>query len=601
MPKTRYLGLDVGASSAKAVVLDSAGAICGSGVLDMRAEGILNDAEMYGSVAEWLGNEKWKKCKIAAGLPQYMTTTLMRNYPEKLPVKAIRFQLQGEASQVAALSDEAMLQDCCILGKTCLRSNSVVISIAREQNVRERLGAMSVAGIEAEEIVPGGIAISNAFYHLHPELVDSKDPVLLLEFGHENSTAIVLAGGQPLFISSLLFSSEKINEIIKRRGAEHNMKMEERDMRSIDLAVENSHSSVMEAIFLLENEIHSFVESWRAQETEELAQVPVGQVYVCGGLAQMKGLGDWLAERLEVPVQVLAPEVEGRPRPELTLAYGLALQFTGKARLVVTLLPMDIRFHRLRERNWPLLLASIVVLALAFAVIDIHKYLQCVEQMAQIKMQKKELETCTKEISAILDLQRALKFREMSLAPLIVAGNQHSHLCAIINAISGAKAEKDWFVYLADEASYQSNRNSGGIPQKRRPSKAPNLFSQENSALIGDIAGRDEFPLRYDAEQMSSTLSYIAAGYTPQVPNEPFKPVRDILRKLEETGIFVRSDILAESERIGREDIFQPWQAFLKKVPGGQFNRAFTVRLPLKKPDIAPGQGAVSSNDEEDE
>ena len=111
MPNTRYLGLDVGASSAKAVVLDSTGAICGSGVLDMRAEGILNDAEMYGSVAEWLANEKWKKCKIAAGLPQYMTTTLMRNYPEKLPVKAIRFQLQGEASQVAALSDEAMLQD----------------------------------------------------------------------------------------------------------------------------------------------------------------------------------------------------------------------------------------------------------------------------------------------------------------------------------------------------------------------------------------------------------------------------------------------------------------------------------------------------------
>lgn len=601
MPKTRYLGLDVGASSAKAVVLDSTGAICGSGVLDMRAEGILNDAEMYGSVAEWLDNEKWRKCKIAAGLPQYMTTTLMRNYPEKLPVKAIRFQLEGEASQVAALSDEAMLQNSCILGKTSIRSNSVVISIAREQNVRDRLSTMAVAGIEAEEIVPGGIAMSNAFYHLHPELVDSKAPVLLLEFGHENSTAIVLAGGQPLFISSLLFSAEKINEIIKRRGAEHNMKMEERDMRSIDLAVENSHSSVMEAIFLLENEIHSFLESWRAQETEDLAQTPVEQVYVCGGLAQMKGLVQWLTERLEVPVQLLAPEVDGVLRPELTLAFGLALQFTGKARLSVTLLPLDIRSRRLRMRNWPLLLASIVLLALVFAVIDFHKYLQGVEQMAKVKMQKKELETCTKEISAILDLQRALKFREMSLAPLIVAGNQHSHLCAIIDAMSGAKAEKDWFVYLADEASYQMRRVSSGGSLKRRPANAPNLFSQESSAMIGDIAGRDEFPLRYDAEQMSSTLSYIAAGYTPQVPNEPFKPVRDILRKMEDTGIFVRTDILAESERIGREDIFQPWIAFLKKVPGGQFNRSFTVRLPLKKPDIVPNQEGASSNDEEDE
>lgn len=589
----KYLGLDIGSSGTKAVLLSMKGgtatvSACDS--IDTRDEGILNEAELYHSISQWLSSHGWGACRATVSIPQFLATTLTRDYKSEANKDAVKAMVSFETNQAAGLSDEALVQDFHIFPKTLDRQTPVFIGICREQVVRDRLAALSLSGIKTGDISLSGVAVINAFLHFFPQAAASNSPVLILDLGKESSTAIIMAGGLPLFIGSLLFSGDKFDEAIKEKntasttGGKIVVNTGARDLSEVNLMEEIGHSPLLAAARILENEIQNVLESWRAQETEAMASEVIQDVYICGGVSRMKGLREWMEERLETKVTAFGPVFDGEMHPELTVAMGLACQSAGISSVPMSLLPEDLRLKRLREKNWPLLAIALVLVALTCAVGEAKWWHAMSKEMDAYNARNEELEECSSLIGRVKSAKDALFMYEAKMIPLIEAGNQSARLNNAISVMGTACGDMDWFVYLADDLSYKGTNKGNEANKKDSSRNDGGMFSSSTKQEIGDTGGQPEFPVRILPGDIPLSKGYIAAGYTPHLQSQSYELIRKLAAKLEDGKLFKGVDLLPEPERALREDIYQPWVSFLKGVKG-QY-KAFSFRMPFKEHNV---------------
>ncbi|HPY89147.1 MAG TPA: hypothetical protein PLT23_00365 [Lentisphaeria bacterium] len=590
--RNHYLGLDIGASGPKALVLRRHGKgvdIAAAEKLDIAEEGILTEKELYQSVRDWLQSRGWAKLPLVLGTPQCLSTTLVSDFPAASP-SALSDMVKHEARQLASLSDEAFVHDYQPLPAGCGRQQPVLIGLCREQTLRERLRLCADVGLRHDGLAMTGLAMVSAYCWCHPEAAHAPQPVLLLDLGKDNSTAVVLAGGQPLFIGSLLFNAERFQQALAtRHGAS---KYDEKPSpERVNLLDEAPNSALLVAARQLETEIHNAVEHWRNQEQAEMASALIEQVYVCGGGSLLGGLDAWLADRLESRVEVFGPRVGGVRRPEFVVALGLALQAAGEAELSLSLLPADIAWRLQRERRWPWLAAALALVVVVLGALEASWWQRSSRDLAECRVRIEQLSQCGNYINGIEQLQRRRRQLEAELLPLVITGNQARRATAAIAQLGRSCADDDWFIYLADEASYHAKRESGSkLPAQRAvapPAPAGGMFGATAEPALSDRAAKAEFPALLSVFDLPCNHAYIAAGYTPLQAEQPFEPIRNLVRKLNAGQEFRGVDQLSEQDRMGREDIFRPWMAFFKKFPKEEF-KSFSFRLPLAAPDVRP-------------
>lgn len=599
--QTQYLGLDIGSSGPKAVVLRRRGKVvdlAAAEKLDIAEEGILTEKELYQSVRDWLQSRGWDKSPLVLGVPQYLSTTLVSDFPVA-QATALSGVVEYEARQLASLSDEVFVHDYQPLPAGCGRQRPVLIGLCREQTLRERLRLCTEAGLRHDGLAMTGLAMVNTYCWCHPEAARSPRPVLLLDLGKDNSTAVVFAGGQPLFVGSLLFSAERFQQAMAARpGAS---KYDEKPSpERMNLSDEAPHSALLGAARQLETEIHNAVEHWRNQEQAEMASVPIEQVYLCGGGSQLGGLDAWLADRLESRVDVFGPLVGGVRRPEFAVALGLALQAAGEAELRLSLLPADVAWRLRREQRWPWLAAALALVAAVFVGLEASWWRQSSRELAAHQVRIEQLSQCGNYINGIEQLQMRRRQLEAELIPLVVTGNQAGRVAAAVALLGQSCAADDWFIYLADEVSYHAKRESVGKLSGQPPAQrsaaaaapASGMFGSAAEPALGDRGAGAEFPVLLSVFALPCSQAYVAAGYTPLQAEQPFEPIRSLVRNLNAGKEFRGVDQLSEQGRMGREDIFRPWVAFFQKLPEAQF-KSFTFRLPLAAPDVRPPRVAA--------
>lgn len=590
MKSKRYLGLDIGASGVKAVVLRSNGKQTELEAVDeLRTleEGILNEQELYGSIAQRLAGKKWSSLPTVIGLPQYLAQTMLKDFPVIQSTAKMDALVNSEISQVAGLSEESLIHDYCQLYAGAGRKNGFLIGLCREQTIRERLTSYELAGIRTDGMALGGLAVANAYLQLKAgdiSQVGEEKPVLLLDLGRENAVAVVMAGKMPLYVSSLMFSGEKFEQAVKSQanGARGSYTAA-KSVSEVNLMEEVGTSPVILAASLLESEIQGAVESWRAQEDFGIGKAPIVKVLVCGGVARMKGLCEWLSEHLETPVEIFGPDVEGMIRPELVQAYGLALQCAGDSAtpIQLSLVPADIRWRKLREENWRYLAAALGVLIGTMLFLDIFWYVRASSLIASFSEQSEELDRCNNLVSRIESAQNALYDREAKIIPLVEAGSQPVRIRHALEELGKACAENDWIVYLADEASYQRAKSGDKSDDRRGNRSAGDMFGSDS----GGTSGTPEFPWKMLPQEMPVTSRYITAAYSPLVKSQPYAAASEMAKKLNDGKIFKGVDLLDGKESFGREDIFVPWDNWLKRDVRGQFKRYFFA-LPFADQDV---------------
>ena len=79
--------------------------------------------------------------------------------------------------------------------------------------------------------------------------------------------------------------------------------------------------------------------------------------------------------------------------------------------------------------------------------------------------------------------------------------------------------------------------------------------------------------------------SVIVAGYTPFTRDRRYELIKEIVKNLNDADTFSNVDLLPEAERVGREDVFDQWRAFLEGFEDKSYTE-FTLRVPFATPDI---------------
>jgi len=586
----RAIGLDVGMASTKRVVLTKQGkqlALVLCDEFDTRAEGILGEAELYSGIAEWLNRKESPTGELFVGLPQFLATTQLSDFPPGATTgldEMVAFQTR----QLAGLSEEGFIHDFQVLEPGLGRQNPVLMGICRESTVQEKVDLLAKAGLPLADLFMNGIAAIACLFRLHPEACLESAPQLLLDFGASSTTMAVIAAGQVLFVGSLLFGSDNYTDaLVKHLGVD--AKEAERMKCASRLSDDDPESPLFLVTRQLENELRSAIEDWRAQEREEIADAVFAKVWLSGGGAQLTGLAEQLARSLDCPAQVFGPTdfTTGDVLPAYVTAFGLALQGLGEAAVSLSLGPPVMRWLTLRRRRFSYLVAAASCIAVFLILYMFSSFHRLALEKAALKQERAKLDRCEQLIPRVMETRSAIRHYEKMMIPFVATGDRAGRFVSALRNLTEACEVNDWFVYVADEAVYQRGKRSENVEAHRDArSSRPSAVSGAGSMFrpkpmgIGDVVAPDPFPKKVMVDDIKPMASVIVAGYTLLLSENPYEPVRELVRKLNDSPSYTDVDLLPEVERIGREDIFECWLSFFRKHPEKRY-KAFSLRIPF--------------------
>ncbi|HCE46016.1 MAG TPA: hypothetical protein DET40_20925 [Lentisphaeria bacterium] len=589
----RGVGLDIGSNSIKAVELscskDGGVSLVSHKQLMLRAEGILDEAELKQSLSHWLDQSAWKKREICTGLPQYLATVQVMDFPEA-PEAKLDEMISYETHQLSGISEEKFIHDYHVMPPRYGRKNPALIGISRLSAVTEKLNIMESAGFTPSDMTMNSMGLINTLLSLHPEVKDVSDPQMILEIGAENSTVVIFGGPQILFISTLMFGSDKYTRALADFLSLDEEKAEEEKFKTrIDL--ENSEHPFYHVSIKLISELENAIEQWKAHENSEMAGLDFVKIWLCGGGAMLGGLPEVLEGNFEhCQVEIYGPkDSEGKVLPELSTAYGLALQALEIEDVRISLAPPEISWVSLRKRNFAFLSAAVflVIVALFIYLADFYIKLSN-EDVANAKIISR-LKACEGVIPELEKLGEDIRHYEKTLVPLAIKGDNIPRFISAINEIGKIKGDNFVFVNLADEKSFK------GLKLERNAAK-----DAQSRIFFGNLTAKDPAgsskKIRSESvslTNMTENRSLVLIGFTiVSSKKEHYDVVRLIQTKLSQSTLFSTQseevDILSDEERMGREDIMSsPWisQVANNRDINSQLNgrrfRDFAIKLPF--------------------
>jgi type IV pilus assembly protein PilM len=590
------LGLDVGTKTVKAVrlrLVDRRPELLGVGRLTLSAEGILDDQELRESIADWVQRSGWRRSDTCTGLPQYLTTVQVRDFPVA-PPGGMGKMIDFETRHLSGISEERFLTDYQILPPGAGRRNPVLIGVCRESVVAERLSLIEAAGLLPADLTMNSLAGLNALFDLHPETLREKRPQLLLDVGADSSTVTLFAEGHPLFSGSLMIGGERFTqELAAVRNLSPAQADEAKGRSPIELDRESAPLS--RVAHNLQVELNGVLEQWRGQESAELRDQPLAGLWLCGGGARQAGLAESLAAEYRCPAAVFGPQTEPgkNPEPDLAVAYGLALQGIGKAPVSVSLTPFALQWSNTRRRNFPALVAAAVFLAALLVILMSGYYRELRSVDARQRAEIARLDRCSKLIPEIEQRVEAIRHHERLMLPLVVKGNNAGRFLAAAREIAAATGDNAFFVYLADEAAF----HAVAAPEAATAAKAQLPWATATASEADDRTR--EYGILVPRDTLTEPTRLILGGYTFCAgKREHYELVRAIQQKLDDSYLFGSSgekvDIVPENDTLERIPIFSVWSGRLVNNPllHQYFRRdrlrQFVLRLPFSERNIHP-------------
>ena len=608
MNNKRSIGIDIGSASVKISVFEGDGKrahFVECREFDLTEEGILNEGELYRGLHDWLAGQKLLGARTCVGIPQYLATTSLADFPPAKPSQ-LGSLVEQEARQMGDFTDEHFLHGYVPVKAGFGRNNPVLIGLCREEVVRERMRALDTADIPCDDVSMSGLAVVNTLLKLHPECMDDKKPILILDLGKMNSTAVVLAGGQPLFIGSMSFGGESFERAVRERVTTHKSLAGTGEagidtmLAEMDLTQESPHSDLWRVVKSLDSEIQNIVEHWRSQEREELSEVPIGRVFLCGGACRVGGLRKWLEDAFEIHMELLGPEIGGEIRPEFAVAYGIGLESAAACALPLSLLPPEVVAVNHRLRRFPIAVCASVVLLLSILGFELAVWRRCTRMMEEMSHYEEQLGQCDALIRKIDETVGTSVQLEQRMMPLAESVNRSGRLLKALGTISRSCTEDTWFYYLADAASYYGwgEHEANADDLQEGPRRGRKIQKDQKKVAVGIFEtgmGKDgtaalaEFPVIVQAKDVRNEAAMVAAGFTTMADkagySDAHKRVGELAARLSDKTVFGRVDTMEDVSEGARVDVARPWTDFLMKTKS-LHAMPFTLRMPYFEPEI---------------
>jgi type IV pilus assembly protein PilM len=369
--KRRFVGLDVGASSVKAIELSGKSdslTLTGLGVEPLAPDTIydgqiLEHAETSRAISKLFHDHHLGKQRVAAGLGG--DSTILKNIQVPLMTEEeLKGTIEWHAEEHIPYDISDVWIDYQITGSTT-EAIQVLLAACRKERVENLEQTLNLAATKPVVIDFDMLALQNCYTFNYQPSSDSQ--VALLHIGASSMILLIVKGHRNEFsrdisIGGNWFTGEIQNELgltfeqaeaVKLGGAGE-LETEGTDIRevveaiSMRLTVETDFERLTETIYAaLELEISRSLDFYRATADDE---PNIQKILISGGSSKFKGLKERLALSFEMPVETLdpfrritfdarrfSPDYLSGIGPEMAVAVGLALRGTDAPTVTINL------------------------------------------------------------------------------------------------------------------------------------------------------------------------------------------------------------------------------------------------------------------------
>ena len=339
---SQAIGIDIGTHAVKVAVLQRKGAT--TRALRLFRATLAGDEDMVrvqGALAR-------AGIKGGPGLLGITGRDLIIRYTHVPPVPDWRLKLlmQFEINEVSGQSGGEVASDyrrIHLPGET--DEDTVLVALTRDTWLRPRLAAVNGGGMSAAGGCPNSVALFNAFL-AHGSMNDGET-TYLVNIGRDNIDMAIQRDGELLFARNMAGGGQMFTEAIMgtfglREPKSEKNKLTKGDLtprgqaRYPDSTAEKIANAMQGPAGQLVSMVQSTVMICRAQT--RISDLTVDRLLLTGGAARMKGIREYFAANMNVPVEIFDPVGEldqssldgddagelGKDPYDFTIAVGLA-------------------------------------------------------------------------------------------------------------------------------------------------------------------------------------------------------------------------------------------------------------------------------------
>ena len=595
------VGLQVTPHAAYAVALDEHEGqtqVIGVHSQDFRTEGFLDETDFAAHLPAWLAELGLQHADLILGIPQDVTTVQILDFPPNSE-KSLDSMVGLQTAQLAELSEESFTYDYAVMPPATDHPVPVLVGVCLEAFIKDRLDHYNKPGVNLSDLGMDSVGLVNACASLKPEALQESAPQLILDMGAESTTIILLGQARVLYAGWLnVGATHYTAALAEKYDTDAEKVLNTPDRYRITQKDGRADDPVARVNRLFTNELQAAFEQWQDQTEEDVKPKDIVRTYLTGHGAPLAGLLTFIERTLACDVEILQLAMP-TPRGDaaaFTAAYGLALQGHGAGLLSISLAPHQTRWAARRKRRTGILAAGTALLVLLLTTAFFNGFVRNKDRERLLENQLEKLKNCERIINRLDGTLARLTAVEKSQIPLVEHGSRSRRFAATLDRLSEVRGPEDWFIYVGDAHSFEAGKQftkeelrghnrTGTRTANRKTTGSLAIFVPPDTSPSSSQSETARRPGR-NVDEMVPLSDMIAAGNTLLQPQEQLKPVREIVRKLNDTDLFTGVDWLQSSFLRGREGIFAPWQKYLLQARnnGKATDRRytdFTLQLPF--------------------
>lgn len=241
--------------------------------------------------------------KIIASLPGRYVSSRVLSLPftdKKKIEQTLPFELEG----LVPFPIEEVLIDYEILGSDA--SGSKVLAVCTKKSIVDaHLKMLKASGIDPQVLVPSSVALANLSKQIQGP---SPEPILIVDFGHEETALSLASQGRLVFCRTLMTGSSAVTKALEQElGISHAAALELKE-REVDLAATEPPDSEKPHKEAVQRAVSSALEPLVRGITQtlagirEAAGVSPRRMYLCGKGSALRGLPSCLSRKVGLEV-----------------------------------------------------------------------------------------------------------------------------------------------------------------------------------------------------------------------------------------------------------------------------------------------------------
>lgn len=325
-PKEKHVGIDIGHTSIKFAQVEP----FQNGLLinalhsiptppDAIAEGVVTNPQAVGEAIRQ-GIKEARISATSANLAVAGPTVVARTVKmPKMPEQALRKSIRFEAGRYVPSSVEESYLDCQIIREIEDNQTEVLVVAAPRDIVETRINAVQHAGLETDAVELEAFALYRTLVEFDAGF-ENETTIAIIDIGGENTDVSIVDKGAFALTRSIPIAGKQLTRALENYFKLSNEEAEKgKQTISFDSLVDNTGPMENPPLRIIQplvdeliREIRRSLNYYHSQLPGQSANKSVNQILLTGGTSLMKGLGNYISNRLGIPV--LSPNFLDNPR-----------------------------------------------------------------------------------------------------------------------------------------------------------------------------------------------------------------------------------------------------------------------------------------------